>query len=70
MSSAYMFTDDTISDGRLFIKIKKSVGPSREPCGTPALILWTSEVCPLMTTFNDLFERKDSITPRTLPGMP
>ena len=32
------------------MKSKKRVGPKREPWGTPALILWASDVWPFTTT--------------------
>ena len=71
VSSAKISMSDLImSFGRSLMNSRNRVGPRRDPCGTPALIGWASDDCPLTTTLSDLLVRKDLTTEKVLPVIP
>ena len=51
VSSANKVALDAKSSDKLFIYVRKSNGPSREPSGTPVLIVAHQEYCTFRTTF-------------------
>ena len=69
-SSANSRTVDVVCSARSLMKIRKSSGPSTDPCGTPDFTDAGPDVSPSTTTLSVLHSRNDCIHPYMLPSMP
>ena len=69
VSSANNFALDAKSSNKSFMCIRKSNGPSIEPCGTPASIATHEEYWPFRTTLYFRWHRKSFAVFSNLPDM-
>ena len=58
MSSAYRYTSpDTINSDMSLMYMESNLGPKREPCGTPCVISFKSDVIPFTSVYCFLSSR-------------